>query len=103
MGAALVLTCALSPQLIQTISVVDRDEPQSGHRFYFTLAPEATNNHHFSLLDIQGESCCTLGPASFRLSSTSGHGQGGGLWCLCACSGCFGHVAELLVNLKWWD
>ncbi|XP_030389157.1 cadherin-22 isoform X2 [Gopherus evgoodei] len=40
-------------QLIQTISVVDRDEPQSGHRFYFTLALEATNNHHFSLLDIQ--------------------------------------------------
>uniref|UniRef100_A0A8C9NKS6 Cadherin 22 n=1 Tax=Serinus canaria TaxID=9135 RepID=A0A8C9NKS6_SERCA len=40
-------------QLIQTISVVDRDEPQNGHRFYFTLAPEATNNHHFSLLDIQ--------------------------------------------------
>ncbi|KAM6194360.1 cadherin-22 isoform 1-T3 [Sarcoramphus papa] len=39
-------------QLIQTISVVDRDEPQSGHRFYFTLAPEATNNH-FSLLDIK--------------------------------------------------
>ncbi|XP_071615840.1 cadherin-22 isoform X2 [Heliangelus exortis] len=40
-------------QLIQTISVVDRDEPQSGHRFYFTLAPEATNNRHFSLLDIK--------------------------------------------------
>ncbi|KFZ65639.1 Cadherin-22, partial [Antrostomus carolinensis] len=40
-------------QLIQTISVVDRDEPQSGHRFYFTLAPEASNNHHFSLLDIK--------------------------------------------------
>ncbi|XP_052638487.1 cadherin-22 isoform X2 [Harpia harpyja] len=40
-------------QLIQTISVVDRDEPQGGHRFYFTLAPEATNNHHFSLLDIK--------------------------------------------------
>ncbi|XP_040465233.1 cadherin-22 isoform X1 [Falco naumanni] len=39
-------------QLIQTISVVDRDEPQSGHHFYFTLAPEA-NNHHFSLLDIK--------------------------------------------------
>lgn len=73
MEAALVLTSAFSPQLIQTISVVDRDEPQSGHRFYFTLAPEATNNHHFSLLDIQGKSCCTLGPASFRLSSSSGH------------------------------
>ncbi|XP_035199907.1 cadherin-22 isoform X2 [Oxyura jamaicensis] len=40
-------------QLIQTISVVDRDEPQGGHRFYFTLPPEATNNHHFSLLDIK--------------------------------------------------
>ncbi|NXL46120.1 CAD22 protein, partial [Podilymbus podiceps] len=40
-------------QLIQTISVVDRDEPQSGHHFYFALAPEATNNHHFSLLDIK--------------------------------------------------
>ncbi|NXQ83575.1 CAD22 protein, partial [Nyctibius grandis] len=39
-------------QLIQTISVVDRDEPQGGHRFYFTLAPEATS-HHFSLLDIK--------------------------------------------------
>ncbi|NXA55990.1 CAD22 protein, partial [Nothocercus julius] len=40
-------------QLIQTISVVDRDEPQSGHRFYFALAPEATHSHRFSLLDIQ--------------------------------------------------
>ncbi|XP_063003588.1 cadherin-22 [Elgaria multicarinata webbii] len=39
-------------QLIQTISVVDRDEPQSGHRFYFTLAPEASGSRHFSLLDI---------------------------------------------------
>ncbi|NXH16081.1 CAD22 protein, partial [Bucco capensis] len=41
-------------QLIQTISVVDRDEPQGGHRFYFTLVPESTNSHHFSLLDIKG-------------------------------------------------
>ncbi|KAJ7332309.1 hypothetical protein JRQ81_014489 [Phrynocephalus forsythii] len=40
-------------QLIQTISVVDRDEPQSGHRFYFTLAPEVSNSRHFSLLDIE--------------------------------------------------
>lgn len=42
-------------QLIQTISVVDRDEPQGGHRFYFRLVPEAPSNPHFSLLDIQGE------------------------------------------------
>ncbi|KAJ8787098.1 hypothetical protein J1605_023130 [Eschrichtius robustus] len=40
-------------QLIQTISVVDRDEPQSGHRFYFRLVPEAPSNPHFSLLNIQ--------------------------------------------------
>nr|XP_008121128.2 PREDICTED: LOW QUALITY PROTEIN: cadherin-22 [Anolis carolinensis] len=40
-------------QLIQTISVVDRDEPQGGHHFYFTLAPEASGEPHFSLLDVQ--------------------------------------------------
>ncbi|KAJ8347264.1 hypothetical protein SKAU_G00286650 [Synaphobranchus kaupii] len=38
-------------QLIHTISVVDRDEPQSGHRFNFMLAPEAMNNRHFTLWD----------------------------------------------------
>ncbi|XP_041944391.1 cadherin-22-like [Alosa sapidissima] len=40
-------------QLIHTISVVDKDEPQSGHRFYFTLAPEASNNRHFTLWDVK--------------------------------------------------
>lgn len=45
----------LTLQLIQTISVVDRDEPQGGHRFYFRLVPEAASNPHFALLDIQGE------------------------------------------------
>ncbi|XP_064161567.1 cadherin-22-like [Anguilla rostrata] len=40
-------------QLIHTISVVDRDEPQSGHRFYFTLVPEAANNRHFTLWDVK--------------------------------------------------
>ncbi|XP_067564402.1 cadherin-22 isoform X2 [Pseudorca crassidens] len=40
-------------QLIQTISVVDRDEPQGGHRFYFRLVPEAPSSPHFSLLNIQ--------------------------------------------------
>uniref|UniRef100_H3AHW0 Cadherin 22 n=1 Tax=Latimeria chalumnae TaxID=7897 RepID=H3AHW0_LATCH len=40
-------------QLIHTISVVDRDEPQTGHRFYFTLAPEAANNRYFTLWDIK--------------------------------------------------
>ncbi|XP_046893124.1 cadherin-22-like [Hypomesus transpacificus] len=40
-------------QLIHTISVVDRDEPQSGHRFYFTLAPHAASNRHFTLWDVK--------------------------------------------------
>ncbi|XP_048877742.1 cadherin-22-like [Brienomyrus brachyistius] len=40
-------------QLIHTISVVDKDEPQSGHRFYFTLVPEAANNRHFTLWDVK--------------------------------------------------
>eukprot|EP00063_Salmo_salar_P012893 XP_013987728.1 PREDICTED: cadherin-22-like [Salmo salar] len=40
-------------QLIHSISVVDRDEPQLGHRYYFTLAPEASNNRHFTLWDVK--------------------------------------------------
>ncbi|KAI5109074.1 cadherin-22-like, partial [Silurus meridionalis] len=40
-------------QLIHTISVVDRDEPQSGHRFYFTLAPEVSSSRHFTLWDVK--------------------------------------------------
>lgn len=57
LGAFSELRSASSLQLIQTISVVDRDEPQSGHHFYFTLAPEAaSSSRHFSLLDFQGES-----------------------------------------------
>ena len=44
-----------SPQLIHTISVVDRDEPQSGHRFYFTLQSPPSSNQHFTLWDVKGE------------------------------------------------
>ncbi|XP_037535754.1 cadherin-22 [Nematolebias whitei] len=40
-------------QLIHTISVVDKDEPQSGHRFVFTLPPEATSSRHFILWDVK--------------------------------------------------
>ncbi|XP_067856747.1 cadherin-22-like [Heptranchias perlo] len=40
-------------QLIHTVSVVDKDEPQGGHRFYFTLAPEAADSRHFTLWDIK--------------------------------------------------
>uniref|UniRef100_G3UIR9 Cadherin-22 n=1 Tax=Loxodonta africana TaxID=9785 RepID=G3UIR9_LOXAF len=47
-------------QLIQTISVVDRDEPQGGHHFYFRLVPEAPSNPHFSLLDIQADNTAAV-------------------------------------------
>lgn len=49
-----------SPQLIHTISVVDRDEPQSGHRFSFNLTPEASSNRYFTLWDVKGEHPCVL-------------------------------------------
>ncbi|MEQ2285562.1 hypothetical protein AMECASPLE_033209, partial [Ameca splendens] len=41
--------------LIHTISVVDRDEPQSGHRFFFTLPSEAASSRHFTLWDVKGK------------------------------------------------
>ncbi|XP_038606308.1 cadherin-22 [Tachyglossus aculeatus] len=40
-------------QLIQTISVVDRDEPQGGHQFFFRLVSEAGHDADFSLLDVK--------------------------------------------------
>ncbi|XP_069507460.1 cadherin-22 [Ambystoma mexicanum] len=40
-------------QLIQTISVMDRDEPRGGHQFFFTLSPEGSGTRHFTLLDIK--------------------------------------------------
>ncbi|XP_041103122.1 cadherin-7-like [Polyodon spathula] len=38
-------------QVIQTVSAVDKDEPLSGHRFYFALTPEAASNLNFTLRD----------------------------------------------------
>ncbi|XP_078274735.1 cadherin 22 [Rhinoraja longicauda] len=40
-------------QLVHTVSVVDKDEPQGGHHFYFTLAPEAADSRHFTLWDMK--------------------------------------------------
>ncbi|XP_074755392.1 cadherin-19 [Athene noctua] len=42
---------AVSGQLIQSISAVDQDDSAEGHRFYFSLAQEATNNSHFIVKD----------------------------------------------------
>lgn len=42
-------------QVIQTISAVDKDEPLSGHGFYFSLAAPVAGNHNFTLRDNKGE------------------------------------------------
>ncbi|TNN55718.1 Cadherin-7 [Liparis tanakae] len=39
------------PQVIQTVSAVDKDEPLSGHRFYFALAAAVAGNPNFTLRD----------------------------------------------------
>uniref|UniRef100_A0A673ZZJ5 Cadherin 7 n=1 Tax=Salmo trutta TaxID=8032 RepID=A0A673ZZJ5_SALTR len=38
-------------QVIQTISAVDKDEPPSGHRFYFALPASVASNTNFTLRD----------------------------------------------------
>ena len=42
------------PQLIQTVSAVDQDDPRDGQHFYYSLAPEAANNPNFTVRDNQG-------------------------------------------------
>ena len=43
------------PQLIQTVSAVDPDDPRNGQHFYYSLAPEAANNPNFTVRDNQGK------------------------------------------------
>ncbi|XP_075871647.1 cadherin-6 [Nelusetta ayraudi] len=38
-------------QRIQTVSAVDADEPSSGHKFFFSLAPEGTYRSNFTVRD----------------------------------------------------
>uniref|UniRef100_A0A665X8Y8 Cadherin domain-containing protein n=1 Tax=Echeneis naucrates TaxID=173247 RepID=A0A665X8Y8_ECHNA len=45
---------AMPGQVIQTISAVDKDEPLSGHRFYFALAAPVAGNLNFTLRDNKG-------------------------------------------------
>ncbi|KAK2869691.1 hypothetical protein Q8A67_024083 [Cirrhinus molitorella] len=47
-------------QVIQTISAVDKDEPPSGHRFYFSLAFSAANNNNFTLRDNKDNTASVL-------------------------------------------
>ncbi|XP_036935809.1 cadherin-7-like [Acanthopagrus latus] len=51
---------ALPGQVIQTISAVDKDEPLSGHRFYFTLAAPAAGNLNFTLRDNKDNTASVL-------------------------------------------
>lgn len=51
----LLMTCtAISLQLIQTVSAVDKDEPARGHKFFFELLPEYAVHPNFSVVDNKG-------------------------------------------------
>ncbi|XP_050925727.1 cadherin-7 isoform X3 [Lates calcarifer] len=41
-------------QVIETLSAVDRDEPENGHHFLFSLTTEAAGNLNFTLRDNKG-------------------------------------------------
>ncbi|KAK6302195.1 hypothetical protein J4Q44_G00265500 [Coregonus suidteri] len=51
---------ARAGQVIETISAVDRDEPQSGHRFFFSLTAEAAGNLNFTLRDNKDNTASVL-------------------------------------------
>ncbi|KAL7386168.1 hypothetical protein ABVT39_004783 [Epinephelus coioides] len=38
-------------QRIQTVSAIDADEPSTGHKFFFSLAPEGTHRSNFTVRD----------------------------------------------------
>ncbi|XP_061660847.1 cadherin-7a isoform X3 [Syngnathoides biaculeatus] len=46
--------------VIQTVSAVDKDEPQSGHRFYFTLDAAVAGNLNFTLRDNKDNTASVL-------------------------------------------
>ncbi|XP_052398429.1 cadherin-7 [Carassius gibelio] len=59
-------------QVIQTISAVDKDEPLSGHRFYFSLAISASNDNNFTLRDNKDNTASVLTKhADFRRQDQS--------------------------------
>lgn len=46
---------AKSGQLIQTISVMDKDDPPRGHKFFFEAVPEFPLNPNFTIVDNKGK------------------------------------------------
>nr|CBN82126.1 Cadherin-7 [Dicentrarchus labrax] len=57
---------AMPGQVIQTISAVDKDEPLSGHRFYFALAASVAGNLNFTLRDNKVQAFGTLKNFNFN-------------------------------------
>uniref|UniRef100_A0A8C6SRM9 Cadherin-20 n=1 Tax=Neogobius melanostomus TaxID=47308 RepID=A0A8C6SRM9_9GOBI len=51
---------AKAGQLIQAVTALDPDDPLGGHRFHYSLAPEAQNNPNFTLRDNQDNSAWIL-------------------------------------------
>ncbi|KAI2667590.1 Cadherin-7 [Labeo rohita] len=47
-------------QVIETISAVDKDEPPSGHRFFFSLTAETAGNMNFTLRDNKDNTASVL-------------------------------------------
>ncbi|XP_012495963.1 PREDICTED: cadherin-6 [Propithecus coquereli] len=45
------LSQSAESQLIQTLRAVDKDDPYSGHKFSFSLAPEAASGSNFTIQD----------------------------------------------------
>uniref|UniRef100_H3CTF5 Cadherin-20 n=1 Tax=Tetraodon nigroviridis TaxID=99883 RepID=H3CTF5_TETNG len=51
---------AKAGQLIQMVTALDVDEPQGGHRFSYSLAPEVADNPNFTLRDNQDNTAWIL-------------------------------------------
>lgn len=49
------LSFCLFPQVIQTVSAVDKDEPIQGHYFEYRLIPEMLNNPNFTIKNNGGK------------------------------------------------
>ncbi|ROL44639.1 Cadherin-7 [Anabarilius grahami] len=47
-------------QVIETVSAVDKDEPPSGHRFFFSLTAETAGNMNFTLRDNKDNTASVL-------------------------------------------
>ncbi|KAI1889890.1 hypothetical protein AGOR_G00167570 [Albula goreensis] len=46
-------------QVIQTVSAIDKDDPQNGHSFFYSLVPEMINNPNFTI-ESNGDNAITI-------------------------------------------